>query len=145
MPNRPIAQIVRNQVVVSASPETSVHQAALLMQEKNVSALLVMSGGKLAGIFTERDALRRVLASGRDANSTTLAAVMTAEPTTISSDKPLGHALHLMYDYGFRHMPVVDDQGNPVGVISARDALGLDMVQFERELRQREELAELIG
>lgn len=145
MPNRPIHQIIRQQALVTASGETSVHDAALLMQQKNVSALLVLEAGKLAGIFTERDALHRVLARGLDASSTSLSSVMTANPTTILSNRPLGHALHMMYDHGFRHMPVVDEAGNPVGVVSARDALGLDMVQFERELKQREEIAELLG
>ena len=66
---------------------------------------------------------------------------MTSHPVTISADKPLGHALHLMFEGGFRHVPVVRN-GKPVGVVSARDALGSEMLEFESELRQRDDIAE---
>lgn len=145
MPTRPIASIVAKQTVVSASKSTTVLEAAQLMEARKVSAVMVVEDGRLVGLFTERDALYRVMAKGLNPASTPLEAVMTGNLTTISADRPLGHALHMMYDYGFRHVPVVDASGKPVGMVSARDALGMDMVQFEKELRQRDELTELIG
>jgi CBS domain-containing protein len=105
---------------------------------------MVRSGPRLAGIFTERDALYRDLAAGKDPKRITLGEVMTADPTTIAADKPFGHALHLMYERGFRHVPVVEN-GLPIGMVSARDALGPEMEQFEAELREREHLTEILG
>lgn len=145
MPNRPISSIVAKQTVVSASKNTSVLEAATLMEQRKVSAIMVVENDKLVGLFTERDALYRVLAKGVDPAKTTLADVMTSNLSTIAPSRPLGHALHMMYDYGFRHVPVVDENGKPLGMVSARDALGMDMVQFEKELRQRDDLTELMG
>lgn len=144
MPNRPISKLIANQTPITAPASMSVLEASVLMKEKRIGALLVVVGGQLTGIFTERDALFRVLAEGKDPDKTLLADVMTREPQTISPDKPLGHALHIMNDNGFRHMPVAEN-GVPMGMVSVRDALGIEMLQFEAEMRQRDEIAELLG
>ena len=68
---------------------------------------------------------------------------MTADPRTIAPDRPLGHALHLMYDGGYRHVPVVE-HGRPIGMVSARDALGPELAVFEDELVQREHIREIL-
>ncbi len=144
MPNRPVRQLVKNQRILTASATLSVAAAAVAMREAKVGAIMVLSGPRLAGIFTERDALYRVLAAGKDPKRATLADVMTVSPTTIGPDMPFGHALHIMYDRGFRHVPVVED-GVPIGMVSARDALGPEMEQFEEELREREHITEILG
>ncbi len=144
MPNRLISSIIAQQTPVIADKSTSVFTAATLMTQHKVSAVMVVDAGQLIGIFTERDCLSRVITQHKDPQTTTVEEVMTASPITIASSRPLGHALHMMNDYGFRHMPIVDN-GVPVGIISARDALGIDMMAFERELRQREEITELLG
>jgi CBS domain-containing protein len=144
MPNRPVRQLVKNQRILTATAAMSVADAAAAMRDAKVGAIMVLSGPTLAGIFTERDALYRVLAPGKDPKRTTLADVMTAEPTTIGPDMPFGHALHIMYDRGFRHVPVVEN-GRPIGMVSARDALGPEMEQFEEELREREHITEILG
>jgi CBS domain-containing protein len=118
--------------------------AAQRMRERKVGAILVMHDDTLVGIFTERDALNRVIAEGLDPAVTPLADVMTRHPLTITSDKPFRSALHLMFENGYRHLPVVDD-GQPIGVVSARDALGMDLVEFERDLGQREDITEILG
>jgi CBS domain-containing protein len=133
MPNRPVSQLVKNQRILTATATMSVADAAAAMRDARVGAIMVLSGPRLAGIFTERDALYRVLAAGKDPKRITLGEVMTADPTTIAADKPFGHALHLMYERGFRHVPVVEN-GLPIGMVSARDALGPEMEQFEAEL-----------
>jgi signal-transduction protein with cAMP-binding, CBS, and nucleotidyltransferase domain len=69
---------------------------------------------------------------------------MTANPRTIAPDRPFGHALHLMYEGGFRHVPVVDN-GRPLGVVSSRDALGPDLQQFVRDLETRNHIGEILG
>lgn len=144
MPNRPVSQLVKNQRILTATATLSVAEAAAAMRDAKVGAIMVVNGPRLVGIFTERDALYRVLAAGKDPRRTTLADVMTVGPTTIEPDMPFGHALHIMYDRGFRHVPVVED-GRPIGMVSARDALGPEMEQFESELREREHIAEILG
>lgn len=145
MPNRIIKNIIAGQTVVSTSKESTVRTACVLMAQKRVGALLVVENNRIVGIFTERDALNKVLAGNLDPDKTTLSQVMVANPQTIHADKPLGYALQFMVDGGFRHVPVVDDKGAPLGMVSARDALGQDMVQLERNLQFREHLEENIA
>ncbi|MBK6357928.1 MAG: CBS domain-containing protein [Betaproteobacteria bacterium] len=145
MPNRIISTIIAGQSVVTASKETTVRAACSLMAQKKIGALLVVENNRIAGIFTERDALNKVLAGNLDPDKTSLSQVMVANPQTIRADKPLGYALQFMVDGGFRHVPVVDENGAPVGMVSARDALGQDMVQLERNQKLREHLEENIA
>lgn len=140
MATRPISQLLGSQKLVTALPRMSVREAARLMAAEKKGALPVVENGRLLGIFTERDAVFRVLAPGLDPDATTLAQVMTPDPVTVAADRPLNHALHLMYEGGFRHIPAVAE-GRVVGIVSARDALGLEITQFERELQERDELA----
>jgi CBS domain-containing protein len=141
---RPVRSILSSQTPVTANGEMSVAQAARLMKERRVGALLVMHEGRLAGIFTERDALFRVIAESRDPAKTELRDVMTANPRTIGPDRPFGHALHMMHEGGFRHVPVVEG-GAPLGIVSARDALGPELEAFVAELDKREHIFEVLG
>ncbi len=145
MPRRMITDILVGHTLISAKKEMSVRAASCLMAEKKIGALLVVEDGRIAGIFTERDALNKVLAGRLDPEATPLSQVMVADPQTIRADKPLAYALHMMAEGGFRHVPVVDDLGAPVGMVSARDALGQDIVDLERELRRQESLESSIG
>jgi len=122
-----------------------VRSACRLMTENRVGALLVLENGKIAGIFTERDALNKILTAGLDPDTTILAQVMASNPQTIGVDKPLAHALYMMAEGGFRHVPVVDAKGTPLGMVSARDALGQDMLELEREMEHLHELESSIG
>ena len=144
MPHRPIGSIIENQRIVTASANTTVSEAARLMKQSKVGAIMVVEEGRLIGVFTERDALFRVLAEGRDAQTTRLAGVMTPNPQTIGPDKPLGHALHMMFEGGFRNVPVVEN-GQPVGIVSARDALGPELAEFATEVQSREHIKEILG
>ena len=144
MPNRTLRQVITGQTLVTARRDTSVRAAAVAMAEQSVGAILVVDdSGRLIGLFTERDALNRVVARGLDPEQTPLAAVMTDKLQTATPDKTLGHALHLMFEGGFRHLPVVED-GRPVGMVSARNALGLEILQFEKELKERDHIAEIL-
>jgi CBS domain-containing protein len=144
MPNRTVREIVAKRKVVSAPSKTTVSQAARLMEDNEVGALLVMEKGRLVGIFTERDALFRVLAAGRDPRTTPLSDVMTRDPQSIHPDKAFGHAMLMMYEGGFRHVPVVE-KGHPLGVVSTRDALGPELQEFESQLSNREHIREILG
>jgi CBS domain-containing protein len=141
---RPVRSIIEDQKPVSASADMTVAAAARLMKQHGIGALLIIQEGRLAGIFTERDALFRVIAEGRSPAKTRVADVMTANPRTIAPDRPFGHALHLMYEGGFRHVPVVEN-GRPLGVVSSRDALGPDLQQFIAELDKRIHIGEILG
>ncbi|MGH8597969.1 MAG: CBS domain-containing protein [Gammaproteobacteria bacterium] len=144
MPDRPVREIIEHQHPVVANAEITVSAAAQLMQRNRIGAVLIMEGERLAGIFTERDALFRVIAAGRDPSATRVAEVMTRDPRTISPDRPFGHALHLMYEGEFRHVPVVEN-GRPLGMVSARDALGPELKQFLGDLETREHIGEILG
>lgn len=143
MPNRTIRDIVANQKILCAPDSMTVREAAIRMAEQKVGAILIQEKGLLTGIFTERDLLNRVIAKRLDPDTTTLAQVMSADPRTISADKPLAHALVMMDEGGYRHVPVMDN-GRPIGMVSARDALGCELIELEKELERREHLTEIM-
>lgn len=140
MTERLLRDIVADHPMISATQDTTVRAACKLMAKNKISSILVVDDGKLHGIFTERDALVKVLVEGRDPDKTPLSDVMVPDPQTVRADQYLAYALLLMIDGGFRHVPVIDDDGKVIGVVSARDALGQDMVRLERELQRRETL-----
>lgn len=145
MPKRMISNMLDGRSLVTASKDMTVRAACRLMTERKIGALLVVESGRIAGIFTERDVLNKILSAGLDPDTTRLDQVMVSNPQTISADKPLSYALYMMAEGGFRHVPVVDQNGAPVGMVSARDALGQDMVDLEREMKHLQELETSIG
>jgi CBS domain-containing protein len=144
MPYRSIRAITEQGETATAPPSLTVSEAARLMKEKRVGAVLVVEDGRLTGIFTERDVLYRVVAEGRDVQATRLADVMTRNPQTIHPDKPFPDALHMMHEGGYRHVPVVED-GKPIGIISARDALGPELEDFIYEILRREQASDILA
>lgn len=145
MPRRMIGDVIDGRPIIAGNKEMSVRAACCLMAEKKIGALLVLEGGQIVGIFTERDVLNKVLAGRLDPDATVLAEVMVHDPQTIRSDKPLEFALYMMAEGGFRHVPVIDADGVPVGMVSARDALGQDMIDLERDMKRLEEIESSIG
>lgn len=143
MTTRKISAVIKGRPILTAEAGISVRDAAQRMVAAHVGSLMVVEKDRLVGIFTERDVLTRVVAHERDPATTRIGDVMTREPQTATTEQPLGHALHLMYDGGFRHMPVVDN-GRPVGMVSVRDALGGEMQAFETELEQRDQITEML-
>jgi CBS domain-containing protein len=135
--DQPIRNIMEHKKFLVASPHTTVSAAAMLMAEKNVGAIMVVENENLIGIFSERDAVFRVIAKGRDAKTTALIDVMTTTPKTLEPGKSYGHALLLMQENGFRHVPVVEN-GRPIGIISSRNAMDPDLEEFVFEARRRE-------
>ena len=135
--DQPIRNIMEQKKFLTAPPETTVSHAARLMADKNVGAILVVENERLVGIFSERDAVFRVIAQGRDAKTTLLTEVMTAAPKTLEPGKSYGHALLLMQENGFRHVPVIEN-GRPIGIISSRNAMDPDLEEFVFEARRRE-------
>lgn len=134
-----IREVMERKTLVTAPPETTVGKAAELMARKKVGAVMVVEHQNLVGIFTERDVVFRVIAQGRDAQTTRLADAMTTAPQTVDPDKSFGYALLLMYENRFRHLPVVEN-GKLIGVVSARNALDPDLEEFVAESQRRKQI-----
>lgn len=135
----PIGSVMERKRILIAPPETTVSEAARLMARKKVSAVLVVQNERLVGIFTERDAVYRVIAKGLDPDNTRLAEVMTPDPTTVTPDESFGYAMLMMHEHGFRHAPVIENN-RPVGIVSARNALDPELEEFEAEARRRKHI-----
>jgi CBS domain-containing protein len=136
MYDRPVSEVMQRSKALKAAPATLVSKAARMMAAKNAGAVMVVLGGRLVGICTERDIVFRVVGAGLDATATRLADVMTRTPHTIEPDKPFGHALLVMQENGFRHLPVVQN-GKPVGIVSSRSAMDPQLEEFVFEEHRR--------
>jgi len=131
-----VKSVMERKKLLVAPPETTVAKAAKLMAKKNVGAVMVVAEKLLVGIFTERDAVFRVIAAGRDPATTTVGEVMTPDPVTVEPAEIFGRVLLAMHEKGFRHMPVVEN-GEPVGIVSSRSALDPEMEEFTAETQRR--------
>jgi len=138
-----IRSVMEQKKILTAPPETTVGKAAELMAGRNVGAVMVVEHERLVGIFTERDVVFRVIAQGRDVQATRLAEVMTTAPLTVDPDKSYGHALLIMYENGFRHVPVIEN-GKPVGIVSSRNALDPEMEEFVSEAQRRKHIQDTL-
>lgn len=136
MYSRRVKDVMERRKLVKVAPAATVAKTARLMATKRVGAVAVVEGNGLVGIFTERDALFRVIAEGRDPATTRVSDVMTRDPKTIGPDESFGLALLVMHDNGFRHLPVVEN-GLPVGIVSTRSALDPDLEEFRSEELRR--------
>lgn len=137
MQPRTIRHIIKDQELLTASATMPVSEAAALMKQRKVGAIVVVADGRLVGIFTERDALFRVVAEQRDPKTTCMADVMTRNPDYLDPEQPFAAALHLMHAGQFRHVPIVEN-GQPVGMVSSRDALGAELEDFMYSLILKE-------
>ena len=135
----PIRSVLEPRKLIVAAPEATVAEAAQLMRENQVGAVLVVENERLVGIFTERDAVYRVMAPDRDPRLTRVVEVMTRDPVSVEPDETFGYALLLMHERGFRHAPVVEN-GRPIGVVSARHALDPDLEEFTAEAERRKRI-----
>ncbi len=138
--SQPIGDVMEQKKLLTAPPQTTVSKAAKMMAKRNVGAVMVVDDRRLVGIFTERDAVFRVIARDLDSQTTRLADVMTIEPKTVSPDKSFGYALLIMHENRFRHLPVIEN-GKLVGVVSARNALDPDLEEFVSESERRRHIS----
>ena len=137
MHRRIVPDIVSNQTLVTLAPQTTVREAAKLMTERKIGAIMVVEGGKLVGIFSERDVLGRVVARGLDPDKATLRETMTPNPVTVAPEDAPAAALEMMAQRGFRHLPVVQGE-RIVGMVSIRDLYAAIKVELEEEVHERE-------
>ena len=109
---------------VTVPESATIRDAIRLMLEREIGAVLVVRDGRAIGIFTERDLLRRVGTSGVD-QGRPLGEVMTPDPETLGLDDGIAFALNRMIVGGYRHIPIVDDAGAPLAVLSLREVVAL--------------------
>ncbi len=129
-----ICDLIKPQETYQAELGQTVLETVQAMVERNIGAVPVMHNGKLMGIFSERDLMKRVVAESRDPRSTCLAEVMTEDPLTVSTNEDLESCMTLMRRHGFRHVPVCKD-GHLVGMVSLRDILLHDLSEKDDEVR----------
>lgn len=106
--------------VFAVGPESAVIDAIRLMAEKSIGAVVVMDGGGLAGILSERDYARKVVLHDRSSSTTLVCEIMTAKVVTVAPSEQVEHCLQLVTDFRIRHLPVVEG-GSVIGVISIGD------------------------
>jgi CBS domain-containing protein len=134
----PVRDVLRHkgEHLWSIAPDAAVHDAVEIMARARVGALVVLEGGTLVGIMSERDCVRKVLLEGRAARHTLVSEIMVAEVITVGHDSSLQDCMELMTQRRVRHLPVVEG-GRVTGMISIGDAVR------ETLLQQRDALNEL--
>jgi CBS domain-containing protein len=129
-----IHELTQGKTLHSVDASQSVLEAARLMLRHRIGAVPVMRGGEMAGIFTERDVMNRVVAEQRDPSRTLVADVMTSDPLTVGPGESAERCMQLMKQHGFRHLPIVDGK-RIVGVVSLRDLLLKDNEEKDGEVQ----------
>jgi CBS domain-containing protein len=129
-----IRDLIKAQETYHAEMGQTVFETVRAMVERNIGAVPVLHKGRLVGIFSERDLMKRVVAQGCDPRSTCLAEVMTQDPFTIGMNEELEKCMTLMHEHGFRHLPVCHD-GRLIGIVSLRDVLLHDLSEKDDEVR----------
>ena len=112
----------KSQKLLSITPEASVLDALKLMAEKEVGALVVLEGDKLAGIFSERDYARKVILHGKSSSNTPVSEIMTHKVVCVGPDQSVEDCMALMTDKRIRHLPVLEEK-RVMGVISIGDVV----------------------
>lgn len=124
MSERTIFQAMSRRHVLSLGPQATVHEAACVMTRANCGSVLIIDhGNQLLGIVTERDLMTRVVAKALDPATTTVSKIMTPSPRCVRPELKVADAVLIMIERGFRHLPVVADNGRILGVFSVRDAM----------------------
>jgi CBS domain-containing protein len=130
-----LRDLIKDRKVYSINAGNTVLEAARFMMEHNLGALPVLRDGELAGIFSERDIMNRVVAVGRTPGTTTVSEVMTPNPRAVPVDETVEECLFIMREFGFRHLPIVDGR-ELKGLVSLRDILMRRAAEIETEARR---------
>jgi CBS domain-containing protein len=124
------------QALITVDGDATVRDAVKTMATKSIGAVLIVENDKVAGIFTERDLMTKVVGKDLDSATTKVASVMTRAPKTVKADDAAIDSLELMAEGGFRHLPVVDGTGRPIGIVSQRDFVATTLPQALSLARQ---------
>lgn len=118
--NRPIRELDHHPPLC-VQKTTKLAEAIELMKQHSVGAVMVLEGERLTGILSERDILGKVLGTDVDLNHTIVEQYMTSNPEVLTLDDAIAYAIHTMHIGGFRHVPLVDKNQRPVGILSVKD------------------------
>jgi CBS domain-containing protein len=132
--NQPLRTVATVRKAVCVPSTVSVRSAIEQMNQNGVGCVLVEEGGQLTGIFTERDVLTKIVGTALDLDHTAVASVMTPDPESLAPDDRVAYALNLMCIGGFRHIPLRDERGHPVGVVSMRNVVDHMVDVFRTEV-----------
>ena len=116
------------------SPAASVTEAVNVMTTRGVGALAITNGRKIVGVFTERDLMRRVVYERRNPDTTTMRDVMSSPVRTVSDSLSVAEAATLMRENQFRHLAIVDSNGDLLGMVALRHLLYDLMDELERKV-----------
>ncbi len=121
--------------VWSISPDAMMFEALKLMAEKEVGALLVLEEGKIQGIVSERDYARKIILHGKSSKETKVKEIMTSNVICISPETHVDECMAIMIEKKVRHLPVEDNKGNLLGIISIGDVVKavIDNKEYEIE------------
>lgn len=129
-----IRQLLKDRETYTVEGQQSVLDVAKFMVERNIGAVPVLEGGKLVGIFSERDIMKRVLVEGKDPRKAKVADVMTPNPLVVTADESFDNCMVLMKQHGFRHLPILDGQ-KLLGLVSLRDLLLHEVDEKDGEVK----------
>ena len=129
-----IYELVKDQETYRAEVSQTVLELAQAMVDRNIGAVPVLREGELIGIFSERDLMRRVVASGLDPSTTLVGEVMTEDPLTVPPDEDLETCMVLMRRHGFRHLPICEGKLLK-GLVSLRDIMLHDLSEKDHDIR----------
>jgi CBS domain-containing protein len=132
----PIRGLPTLKPAICIDPSASLRAAVEEMNEHSVGCVLVVdaTSGRLVGVLTERDLLTRVIPQQRDIDATKVKELMTADPECLTLDDGIAYALNKMSVGGFRHIPLVDAEGRPTGVVSMRNVVDFIVDLFPQEV-----------
>ena len=113
----------KNKQLAFVSPDQTVLRALEVMAEHDVGALLVLDGKRLAGVFSERDYARKVILQGKASKHTKVSEVMSGKVAYVTLDRTIEECMAIMTEKHFRHLPVLDDEHNVMGIVSIGDMI----------------------
>jgi CBS domain-containing protein len=136
---KPVSELLRDRegTLWHVRPDESVYNALLLLSQHEVGALMVMDGGRLVGVLSERDYTRKVALQGRNSKETLVSEIMTRQVITVTPQTGTRACMGLMRDRRIRHLPVVDG-GTVQGMISIRDLMDDIIADHEATIAQLE-------
>lgn len=120
----------------SIAPKATVYDALAVMAEKGIGSLLVTDGNKLVGLLSERDYARKVILKGRSSKETRVDEIMISPPITVSPECSIDEAMRIMTESRVRHLPVIDNRGEPLGIVSIGDLVNWIITSHEETIGQ---------